>query len=90
MEHLITLADHFTSAIINSDEIRTEWELFKNSGTTSDSLQLRIVRAEEVTTLLVENEDLVAMFPNLCRVALIDLLIPTSTADCERRFSTLK
>ena len=39
VEHLITLADHFTPAIINSDEIRTEWELFKNSGTTSDSLQ---------------------------------------------------
>ena len=90
VEHLITLADHFTPAIINSDEIRTEWELFKNSGTTSYSLQLRTMRAQEVMTLLVENEDLAALFPNFCRVALIGLLIPTSTADCERGFSALK
>ena len=61
MEHLITLADHLTPAIINLDEIRTECELFKNSGTTSDSLQLLTMRAQEVMTLLVENEDLAAV-----------------------------
>ena len=48
------------------------------------------MRAQEVMTLLVENEDLAALVPNLCRVALIGLLIPTSTADCERGFSALK
>ena len=44
----------------------------------------------EVMELLVEKEDLLSIFPNLCHIALIGLLIPASTADCERGFSALK
>ena len=40
--------------------------------------------------LLVEKTDLADLFPNLFRIALIGLLIPTSTADCEIGFSALK
>ena len=46
--------------------------------------------AQEVMILFVENEDLAAVFPNLRHVALIILLILTSTADCERVFSASK
>ena len=90
VEHLVTLADHFTPAIVDPDLLKREWELFKNSAGASDSLPLRTMRAQEVMALLVEKEDLADLFPNLFRIALIGLLIPTSTADCERGFSALK
>ena len=48
------------------------------------------MNAQEVMALLVEKTDLADLFPNLFRIALIGLLIPTSTADCERGFSALK
>ena len=44
------------------------------------------MNAQEVMALLVEKTDLADLFPNLFRIALIGLLIPTSTADCERGF----
>ena len=39
---------------------------------------------------LVENNTLQAMFPNLAKIAAIGLLLPMSTADCERGFSALQ
>ena len=84
-EHLVTLADHFT---LDLDQLKGEWEIFKNSA--GESLPLCSMRAQEVMALLVEKQDLADLFPNLFRIALIGLLIPTSTADCERGFSTLK
>ena len=62
--------------------------MFKNSA--CESLPLRSMNAQEVMALLVEKTDLADLFPNLFRIALIGLLIPTSTADCERGFSALK
>ena len=38
LEHLVTLADHFTPAIVYPDLLKGEWELFKNSVGASDSL----------------------------------------------------
>ena len=88
LEHLVTLANHLTT-LVDLDELKREWELFKNAG-ASDSLPLRTLSTQEVMALLVQKEDLADLFPNLFRVALIGLLIPSSTADCERGFSALK
>ena len=40
--------------------------------------------------LLISNSAMQAMFPNLAKVAMIGLLLPMSTADCERGFSSLQ
>ena len=88
LEHLVTLANHLTT-LVDLDELKRDWELFKNAG-ASDSLPLRTLSTQEVMALLVQKEDLADLFPNLFRVALIGLLIPSSTADCERGFSALK
>ena len=45
------------------------------------------MNTQDVMSIVVKKENLAELFPNL---ALIALLIPTSTADCERGFSTLK
>ena len=90
LEHLETLANHFTPTIVDLDPLKVEWELFKNSAGASDSLPLHTMTAQEVMALLVEKEDLADIFPNLFHIALIGLLTPTSTADCERGFSALK
>ena len=39
---------------------------------------------------LVKNSTLQVMFPNLARIAAIGLLLPMSTANCERGFSALQ
>ena len=88
VEHLVTLADHFTPTIVDLEKLKCEWEMFKNSA--CESLPLRSMNAQEVMALLVEKTDLADLFPNLFCIALIGLLIPTSTADCERGFSALK
>ena len=88
VENLVTLADHYTSTLVNLDELKGEWELFKNSA--GPSLPLRSMKAQQVMALLVEKEDMVHLFPNLFRIALAGLLVPSSTADCERGFSALK
>ena len=86
--HLITLSTHFTDALINKEELMGEWELFKNSA--GPSFPFHSMNAQEVMTTLVSRSDLSNLFPNLFKLALAALLIPTSTADCERGFSALK
>ena len=88
LEHLITLGNHL-STLVDLNELKRELELFKNAG-ASDSLPLRALSAQEVMNLLFQKEDLADIFLNLFRVALIGLLILSSTAHCERGVSTLK
>lgn len=46
--------------------------------------------SREIMLLFISNSALQAMFPKLARVAMIGLLLPMSTADCERGFSSLQ
>ena len=89
-EQLTTLADHFTPAIVDLERLQHEWELFKNSASSTSSLPLDTMGAQQVMATIVQNDTLRSLFPNLYNLALIALLIPTSTADCERGFSALK
>ena len=88
LDQLAILSDHFPPTIVDPEKLTSEWELFKNSA--CESLQARSQKAHENMALLVEKEDLAELLPNLFNLALIGLLIPTPTADCERGFSALK
>ena len=46
--------------------------------------------SHELFTALVKEHCLRDIFPNLYKLAVIALVIPISTADCERGFSTVK
>ena len=66
--------------------MKAEWELFKVLlSTTYASLpQYKVLK------LLVANQTLVSLYPNHCKLAQICLILPVSTANCERAFSTMK
>ena len=83
------LVQHYTKIAppyIEEDAVKAEWELFKVLlSTTYASLpQYKLMR------LLVANQTLGSLYPNLCKLAQICLILPVSTADCERAFSTMK
>jgi hypothetical protein len=86
---LQVLIDHYclnNHTIIEEDGVRAEWELFQVLlSTTYASLS-----HYEVMKLVVGNETLRLIYPNLCKLAQICLILPLSTADCERAFSTMK
>ena len=87
--------EHFEK-LIDTNKTIAEWEVFKNTtGTSRDSestttWKLGTMDPRQAMTTLVENDGLSNVFPNLAKLALIALLIPSSTADCERGFSALK
>ena len=81
-DHLITLATQFTYVLINGEELKGDWELFKNSA--GPSLPFHSMEAQEVMTTVLSKIDLSTLFPNLFKPALAALLIPTSPADCYR------
>ena len=90
-DNLQVLADQFAPALIHAEEVLTEWEVFKNSTVCSDSsIPIRSMNPHQVMIAVLEIETFSCSFPNLCKLALIGLLIPVSTADCERGFSSLK
>lgn len=87
--HLDTLCAHYgPHGVIAADSLKPEYPLFVNSVKADDRLGKLSTR--EVMEALVENNTLQAMFPNLAKIAAIGLLLPMSTADCERGFSALQ
>ena len=50
---------------------------------------LKDMSTHELMSKLTSNAQLLDMFPNLAKLAAIGLVIPMSTADCERGFSAL-
>ena len=83
------LMQHYTKIdppYIEEDAVKAEWELFKVLlSTTYASLpQYKVMK------LLVANQTLGSLYPNLCKLAQICLILPVSTADCEQAFSTMK
>ena len=62
--------------------------MFVNAMRADD--RLCSLSTRETMVLLISNSAMQAMFPNLAKVAMIGLLLPVSTADCERGFSSLQ
>ena len=74
--------------VIAGDSLKAEYPLFVNSVKADD--RLRKLSTKDIMITLVDNSTLQAMFPNLSQIAAIGLLLPMSTADCERGFSALQ
>ncbi|XP_062504912.1 uncharacterized protein LOC134181666 [Corticium candelabrum] len=91
-----TLAKHFSPNIINYSELLVEWPAFcyavcmADSRNCTDTLKrLKQLNATEVTEQLITVQALRELYPNLSSLACIGLVIPTSTVDCEKGFSTV-
>ena len=72
--------------LIDKDVVKAEWELLEVLLSTSYAS----LSHYQVMKLLVANLTLGSLYPNLCKLAQICLVLPVSTADCERAFSTMK
>ena len=84
---------HFQDLFDEEDNttLKTEWQTLKNSMVSEENhLPVRNYDASDVMNSVVKNKDFKSIFPNLFKISLIGLLIPASTADCERGFSALK
>ena len=89
LARLQVMIDHYaTSAtpVVNEESLRTEWEMFQvlmRETYPTHSLH-------QIQQLLVGNTTLKSLYPNLSTLASIALILPVTTADCERAFSTMK
>ena len=89
-QSLHKLSSHYTS-VVDDKKLSSEWNIFKNMAISEASpLDVHTMGAKCVMETIVANERLSELFPNIAKIALAALLIPASTADCERGFSTLK
>ena len=87
-EKLETLIAHYGSqGVISSDSTVCEYQCFSRSVLSTP--HLKDLSTHDLMSKLTANEQLKDMFPNLAKLAAIGLIIPMSTADCERGFSTL-
>ena len=81
------LLDHYDGfPQLNKTETKREWQLYKHTVVSDQNLADKT--AVEMMRLL-SRQPLGTVFPNLAVLAKIYLLIPVSTADCERGFSAL-
>ena len=74
------------SPVIDIEQIKSEWSvfsiyMFQNCKTMS---------LNGVLELLSTNRTIQSLYPNLSRLATICRILPVSTVDCERAFSTMK
>ena len=87
-ENLQVLIDHYgTHNIIDSQATKTELRTF-NSVVASNS-ELKQLTIQQLMRHVIKPPEYNVMFPNLFKLAAIGLLLPMSTVDCERGFSTL-
>ena len=88
LQKLNVLKSHYSPHdIVDSAAIDFEYQCFLRSVLSTPDLQS--LSTHDLMTKLVSNSQLKDMFPNLAKLAAIGLIVPMSTADCERGFSTL-
>lgn len=81
------LTEHY-SDVVDQQATLQEWGCFVNVVQNSDNLKGK--DSHEMLKAIVQQQSLHDIFPNLYKLAAIALVIPVSSADCERGFSTLK
>lgn len=86
-EQINELVDHY-HAVVDKECALGEWKTFVTA--VQEKPDLKGKDSRELLTALVRLPSLQDIFPNLCKLAIIALVIPMSSADCERGFSTLK
>ena len=75
------------SADFKLDDLKSEWETFKHL--LADSFKEMSMQAV-LKELAVPESTLATMYPCLSKLASIALVLPISTAECERSFSAMK
>ena len=83
---LVELYGSGTSPIVSSVDAKNEWEVF----VIYMIQNCKSFKMKDVLVLLASNDTLKTMYPNLAILASICLVLPVSTVDCERGFSTMK
>ena len=80
------LVERFTAVLSDATEAASAYRVLKNT------ISQDIVLQKMTSTVLMEKVagPLKEAMPNLRLLAAVGLLLPTSTADCEHGFSTLK
>ena len=82
------LKDHYCPHnIIESSAVECEYQCFARSVVSTPNL--KNLSTQDLMLKLAYNPQLKDMFPNLAKLAAVGLVVPMSTADCERGFSTL-
>ena len=64
-------------------------ELKTFNSVVASSVPLKTMTTRQLMSHVLKTEKLCRMFPNLAKLAAIGLVLPLSTVDCERGFSTL-
>jgi hypothetical protein len=72
-------------AIVDAEELLGEWEGFRRLLKVKYSSK----SARELFKVILNNESLKELYPQMMKLAAIAALIPMSTAECERVFSTM-
>ncbi len=83
--YLDTLAEHF-AATIDKEKLQHEWSAMKHVIVR----ELPAKSTRQVMAMLSGDRTLATLYPTLSRLCSIALVLPVSTAHCERGFSTLK
>lgn len=73
--------------VIQEDTTSGEFRIF-NSVVAANST-LKNMTTHQLMSHLIKSSEMSCMFPNLTKLATIGLLLPMSSVDCERGFSTL-
>ena len=87
-DKLQLLIDHYgPHSVIDSEITKTEFQTFNS--VVAANPDLKQLNMRDLMHHVVKTPEFSAMFPNLFKLAAIGLLLPVTTVDCERGFSTL-
>ena len=87
-ENLQVLIDYYgTHNIIDSQATKTELRIFDS--VVASNFELKQLTILQLMRHVIKTPEYNVMFPNLFKLSAIGLLLPMSTVDCERGFSTL-
>lgn len=81
---IATISAHFTTTVAN-EILLQEWSCFKHLLIA----EFKEVSTRDVMSTLSANTTFSSLYPTLSKLASIALVVPVSTADCERGFSTM-
>ena len=83
-EEIATISVHFTTTVVK-DILLQEWALFKHLLIS----EFKEVSTRDIMSTMSANTTFSSLYPTLSKLASIALIVPVSTADCERGFSTM-
>ena len=89
LTRLQVLMDHYgevDTPFVEEHALRVEWEQFKVLLRSA----YKGMSHNQILKLLAGNTTVQTLYPNLSKLAKVCLILPVSTADCERSFSTMK